>query len=169
MNSQKFPSIENQGFTTFKISNIEFTTRKSLKNACIEKFEDDTYMLVSGDYPNSQKIELCILNKNFEVVKSKILDLPISYLDFAEDVKLIKHGNEIYCAYTEFNNHNQRLCVLNMKFDVIREIPLYYGVNHVVKLWEKNWNFFFHDNKLYFIFSIDNHIVVEIDPQNEKY
>lgn len=85
-----------------------------------------------------------------------------------EDCRLIETSYGTFAAYTEGHYQKQpflaiqRLALLDKNLRFKRDIPLNFGDNG--RKSEKNWQFFEHNGRLHFVYSIaPTHIVVQID------
>jgi len=168
--SGAFPTIEQQGFRTAKPRHTAPTDYLE-RNGSIERVGDGRYLLAFGKQRNDlYRTYMHVLDSEFNVLESAApLPLPFSGSG-AEDTRLIRHDGLTYCAYTDITlpngdtklNFTQSLCVLDPGFKFLKSIPLDYRGNFSAQ-WEKNWGFFFWNNRLHFVYSIPHHTVVEID------
>jgi len=97
-----------------------------------------------------------------------VLDLPRAHgMEHFEDARLFLHNGKIHIAYTEGHYYQsptveiQQLAVLREDFTVERVVTIPFGSNTVGR--EKNWQFFSHDGRLHFVYSIEPHVVVSLD------
>lgn len=165
-----FPSIEQQGFSTVGISHCA-TVDYSERNGSIEKLAEDKYVLAFGKSPKEYyKTYLHVLDDELKILET-VGPLPLPFRGSGiEDTRLIQHDGLTYCAYTDVAlphadveiNFTQSLSVLSPDFTVLRNIPLDYRGNFSGQ-WEKNWGFFFWNDRLHFVYSIRDHVVVELD------
>lgn len=84
-----------------------------------------------------------------------------------EDARMIWFHGKILVAYTEGQYWMrpwvaiQKLAVLRDDWSVERIVTIGYGQNSLGQ--EKNWQFFVHDGRLHFVYSVAPHVVVELD------
>lgn len=94
-----------------------------------------------------------------------------------EDARVFQHNGRHYIAYTEGIYERvpfvsmQQISPLGADWQPEDKITIPYGGNGSGKRSEKNWQFFSHEGRLFFVYSIAPHIVVELDadfrPRNE--
>jgi predicted GH43/DUF377 family glycosyl hydrolase len=113
------------------------------------------------------EIVLCVLNgRDSKRIKVMNLPAPLGHEQF-EDARLFMHGDKVMMAYTEGHYTRQpyvsvqKLVQLDEELDVERVIDIRYGRNFDKS--EKNWQFFSKDGRLFFVYRISPHVVVEID------
>lgn len=102
------------------------------------------------------------------------LDLPRAHgREWHEDARLLWHNGRIYCAYTEGQYWMrpwvavQKLALLRDDWSVEKVYTIGFGENSVGT--EKNWQFFSHNERLHFVYSIAPHVVVELDEDLSPY
>lgn len=105
---------------------------------------------------------------DIEVERVCTLDLPLSHgREQFEDARLFWHNGRIYCAYTEGLYiarpwiATQKLALLAADWSVEKTWTIAYGENSFGQ--EKNWQFFSHDERLYFVYSVRPHVVVQLN------
>lgn len=94
-----------------------------------------------------------------------------------EDCRLIAHGGNTYAAYTEGHYRGpafvsrQALALLHPDFTFKRSVPLQFGGNLKPTTdagsSEKNWQFFSHEGRMHFTYSLSPHVVVMLGPRGE--
>ena len=92
-----------------------------------------------------------------------------------EDPRAIWHNGYTYVSTTTFliygakrwSRAHQTLSVLNDQWQAIRQVSVHYGNNRKDVLgnvgMEKNWLWFFHENRLHMVYSTYPHVVVPLD------
>ena len=87
--------------------------------------------------------------------------------EWHEDARLFWHNGVLHMAYTEGQYWSmpwvavQKVALLDDEWNVKLVVTIGYGENSLGQ--EKNWQFFSHRGKLFFVCSLTPHIVVELD------
>lgn len=157
-----------------RILPFKYSPRNFLFNSCIFKFKDRKYLfarksafvtnkitdnsLILFDYETLQQIDLNIID-----------EIPFEQY---EDPRVLVYNNKIYVScvnYTHDKFHliHQKILIFDENFNHIGNIHPKYGFNGKSILentgQEKNWTFFIKNDRLFCIYSINPHIVVEFD------
>lgn len=97
-----------------------------------------------------------------------VLDLPMMHgREQFEDARLFWHNGRIFVAYTEGTYLRrpwvavQKLALLRDDWSVEQHWTIAFGENSVGQ--EKNWQFFSHNERLHFVYSVRPHVVVELN------
>lgn len=153
---------------------FKYNPRNFIFNSCIFEFKEKKYIFARKSSFVTKKITdntLCLYD--YETLQQIDLDIKdeIPFEQY-EDPRVFVYDNKIYvsCAnYTHDKFHlvHQKILIFDENFNHIGNIHPKYGFNgktiaeNLGK--EKNWTFFVKDNRLFCIYSIDPHIIVEFD------
>jgi hypothetical protein len=165
----EIPSVTSQGFPASFVDHGEPGIRNYNSGLCLK---DGARFLATRRF-NHDKWRYEILIKYLNGVAAlpvRVLDLPRPHgRESHEDARLFWHRDRLYCAYTEGQYWQrpwiavQKLALLGDDWSVEKVYTIGYGENTITP--EKNWMFFSHDDRLHFVYSIEPHIVVELDDE----
>lgn len=153
---------------------FKYNSKNFLFNSSIFEFKNKKYLFVRHSSFVTKKITDNTI-KLYELESLKEIPLDIKdEVDFEqyEDPRVFVHDDKIYvsCAnYTHDKFHlvHQKILIFDKNFNHIGNIHPKYGFNgktiteNIGK--EKNWTFFVKEDRLFCIYSIDPHIIVEFD------
>lgn len=176
MSTQKFPSIHSQGYKTRAIAKDRLLPSGGNRhfNASILRTERGSLIMAyryHGPDRGRSLIAICDLDTSYNPTSNNVVPLigPTNMEHF-EDPRLIEHKGDVWMSYIEASGYggawkcSMRLVKLKREQNdwvVDRKFTLPYGLNDLAQ--EKNWSFFSHREKLYFVYSLKPHVVVEID------
>jgi predicted GH43/DUF377 family glycosyl hydrolase len=129
------------------------------------------YRMESVPFCTTTKIGICYLDDNLQPIAgtSKLLDLYSNLSGIApgyhvEDPRLFIHNDELYISYTDGYTLGQA------KIDTasLTASESFYLKKPAQKKTEKNWTFFSHQGKLYSVYSINPHVIYEINGSDYK-
>lgn len=173
---KQYPSIHSQGFKTRAISKDRLLLSGGNRhfNASVLLTDRGTLIMAyryHGADRGRCQIAICDLDSSMNPSNNFTLPLPVkNNMEHMEDPRLFMHKGAVYMSYIESSGYggnwkcNMRLVRLRREgndWAIDAHYPLAYGMNDLGK--EKNWSFFSHDGKIYFVYSIKPHVVVEFD------
>jgi hypothetical protein len=153
---------------------LKYNERNLYFNSCIFEFKNKKYLLTRHSSFISKNIANNTL-KLFDYDTLSEIDLQIKdevLFEQYEDPRVLVYNNKIYIScvnYIHEKNHliHQKILVLNENFEHINSIHPVYGHNGKSIIEnsgrEKNWTYFIYENKLYCVYTIDPHVVIEFD------
>ena len=151
---------------------FKYNSRNFIFNSSIFEFKNKKYIFTRHSSFVTKKITNNTLRLyEYDTLQEIYLDIKdeVAFEQY-EDPRVFIHDNKIYvsCAnYTHDKFHliHQKILIFDENFNHIGNIHPKYGCNgkSIAKNLgkEKNWTFFVKDDKLFCIYSIDPHIVVE--------
>ena len=169
--------IEEQGYKLHKIDNDKLAGRRGSErfNGSIIEFKGKillAYRCYSGNHGRSI-IGVSELDEEYRVKSNKELTLYSKTPEpIFEDPRLFVHKDQLHLSYIDLIYSGPRwlavvrLCRLNDDLSLDHVIPVEFGNNG--KGTEKNWNFFSHDDSLYFIYDTTNHHVIKVHDKTGK-
>lgn len=166
-NLEEFTERPDKKFLT-KIAGT--TTRLKLErgafNGSIIQVENN-FLLVYR--PHEFTFKACFLNDNLQVVNAK--HYPIN-LNIVADPRLVKlPDNRILLSYASFESNDyiasNVIMDLNDGHEIILEDKVRVSPESLPSR-QKNWMPFVHDNKLFFIASVNPHVIYEFDYDSKK-
>jgi predicted GH43/DUF377 family glycosyl hydrolase len=157
-----------------KILPFKYNSKNFLFNSSIFKFQNRKYLFARKSAFVTNKItDNTLVLFDYETLRQININI-IDEIPFEqyEDPRVFVHNNKIYVScvnYTHDKFHliHQKILIFDENFNHIGNIHPKYGYNgktiaeNLGK--EKNWTFFTKDNRLFCIYSIDPHIIVEFD------
>lgn len=156
------------------VLSFNYNSKNFIFNSALFEFNNKQYIAVRHSSFVTKKITDNTI-KIYEYPSLKPIELFINDeqpFEQYEDPRVFVHDNKMYvsCAnYTHDKFHlvHQKILIFDHNFKHIGNIHPKYGFNgkSIIENTgkEKNWTFFVKDNRLFCVYSIDPHVVVEFD------
>lgn len=171
---KRYPDQVLEPYEVIKIDSKQLTPHRNQSNNSIIEYNNKTIMVYRTGWAFAN-LNICELDKNFNVLWNKKLYLSKHDLHkhAQEDSKCFVWRNQLYFSYvgliSDWQGHsfntNQLLARLNKYYDIDKWWYPHYSER---KSMEKNWQFFEFDKKLYSVYSINPHIILEIKGNKSK-
>lgn len=170
--------IEQQTKYKVKEFKLDYSQNKFCFNSCIFEHYNNKYLITRKHYELTDKtynnsLEVYNLSLNLKTEDKFVLKIKNDVVNEQyEDPRAIFFNDQIIVGCANYQKNNvkfihQKILIFDNKWNYIKNINPIYGGNgpstNSNEAHQKNWIYFIYDNKLYCVYSIYPHIIIEID------